>query len=401
MPITCHDLLKLNSFRNIKLIAGESGLYRTVIWPYTGTTSSVSQWLHGGELLFITGAGLDVSKKGLESLLQECLEKHLAGLVVITGDKYISSIPDSLIEYANKNAFPIFSMPWKLRLIDVTREIISAITASDDFNRKLSAFTEMLVFSKEPDETPLRELAGLYGVEIRKLNFLFSITIKKHSDKSKNSSIVPALNDILKTIETLYQKQYSIAPMYYANQVLFFCSVKDYKEREEVFNLISATFQLLASRYSEEHLSLAFGSCYMSLKDIRKSWKELLFVNKYISYFSPPNNIASFDNLGIYKLLYQFHTPEERKRFYLPFIQKILEHDEKNASELLATLKCFIENNGNLIKTADALFIHRNTLIYRINIIKKLLENPLEDIDIRISLYISIIFYEFDLKDAL
>lgn len=396
MSITCHDLLKLNSFRHIKLVAGEAGLYRTVTWPYTGTTSSVSQWLHGGELLFITGAGLDVSDEGLELLLEECLDKHLAGLVIITGDKYIRSIPNSLIEYAENNAFPLFSMPWKLRLIDVTREIISAITVSDDYNKKLSSFTEMLIFSKESDESSLRDLANLYGIPIRKLNFIFSISIQKHPEESKNYSIVPALKDIFKTIDTLYQKQYSIFPMYYANEVLCFCCVNSIKERDEIFQLISTTFQLLASRYYEEQLSLAFGSCYSNLKDMPKSWKEVIFINQYINCFSPPDNIASFDNIGIYKLLYKYPTHEDRQRFYLPCLTPIIEHDRNNASDLLVTLKHFIENNGSLIKTADALFIHRNTLVYRINTIKKILNNNLDDIDTRISLYISIIFYEFD-----
>ena len=167
MSITCHDLLSLNSFKKIKLIAGELGLYRPVIWPYTGTTSSVSQWLHGGELLFITGAGIDVSEDGLLLLLHDCLQKHLAGLIIITGNKYIPEIPQKMINLADEMAFPLFSMPWNLRLIDVTREIINAITVSDDFSKKISTFTEMLVFSSEKEEAPLRDLAGLYGVRIK------------------------------------------------------------------------------------------------------------------------------------------------------------------------------------------------------------------------------------------
>lgn len=396
MPITCNDLLKLNSFRNIKLLAGEAGLYRTVMWPYTVTTSSVSQWLHGGELLFTTGIGLDADPNHLKRFLEECIQKNTAGLVVIVGNQHIPSIPENLIEYANENDFPLFSMPWKLRLIDVTREVISAITASDDYHKKLSMFTEMLIFSKNTDEISLRETAVLYGLKIRNLNFLCTISVREHSAPNSDTRIFSILKDIFKTMETLCQNQYSLAPMYYSNEIICFCSAENEKEHDEILQLISAMFQLFLTKYSSEHLTLSFSSCYSSLTDMYKCWKEVNFVNDYITCFSPPQNTAYFDKLGVYKFLYHYPTSEERKRFYIPYIGKILEYDAKNSTELLLTLKYFIKNNGNLIKTADELFIHRNTLIYRISVIKKILNNSLEEIDTRLVLYISIIFYEFD-----
>ncbi|MBU9725011.1 PucR family transcriptional regulator [Diplocloster modestus] len=401
MSITCHDLLSLNSFKKIKLIAGELGLYRPVIWPYTGTTSSVSQWLHGGELLFITGAGIDVSEDGLLLLLHDCLQKHLAGLIIITGNKYIPEIPPKMIRLADEMAFPLFSMPWNLRLIDVTREIINAITVSDDFSKKISTFTEMLVFSSEKEEAPLRDLAGLYGVRIKTYHFLFSISIREHSEKTKNSIILSALKETFQAIENLYENQYSITPMYYANQILCFCSVKDYSEKDEVFQVVTSTFQLICTRYKDEHLSLAISSCYPELTSIRKCWKEILFLNQYLEFFSPQKRIVTFDELGMYRLLFQYSSSEDRKRFYMPYLHILLEHDENNSSEFIGTLKKFIENNGNLLKTSEALFIHRNTLIYRINSIKKLLNSSLEDIDTRITLYLSILFYEYDQKESL
>ena len=84
MSVTCQDLLPLKYFERIKLVAGQNGLDRTVTWPYVGQTSSVSQWVHGGELLFITGIAHSADK--LKDLILECIQKKLAGLVILVGN---------------------------------------------------------------------------------------------------------------------------------------------------------------------------------------------------------------------------------------------------------------------------------------------------------------------------
>ena len=125
MSVTCQDLLTLKYFERIKLVAGPNGLDRTVTWPYVGQTSTVSQWVHGGELLFITGIVHSADK--LKDLILECIQKKLAGLVILVGNEYINSIPEELLAQADAADFPLFEMPWDVKLIDVTREITDLI----------------------------------------------------------------------------------------------------------------------------------------------------------------------------------------------------------------------------------------------------------------------------------
>ena len=55
MSIQCRDLLALKSFQQIQLIAGQNGLHNLVTWPYINQTADISNWVHGGELVFETG----------------------------------------------------------------------------------------------------------------------------------------------------------------------------------------------------------------------------------------------------------------------------------------------------------------------------------------------------------
>lgn len=123
MSVTCQDLLPLKYFDHIKLVAGHNGLDRTVTWPYVGQTSTVSQWVHGGELLFITGIAHSADK--LKGLIWECIQKKLSGLVILGGNGNLMNILDagihiaqmmSIEEISNEGSNPLKKAPHPLEV---------------------------------------------------------------------------------------------------------------------------------------------------------------------------------------------------------------------------------------------------------------------------------------------
>lgn len=82
--------------------------------------------------------------------------------------------------------------------------------------------------------------------------------------------------------------------------------------------------------------------------------------------------------------------PQEQQRVLVhPALQKLLEQDKAAGSELYETLRVYLENERSLVKTATALFIHRNTLLYRLEKLQQLVELNLEDPDLRLHLRLS------------
>ncbi|MCC3868861.1 PucR family transcriptional regulator ligand-binding domain-containing protein [Terrisporobacter mayombei] len=59
--ISCHGFIKFRNIKNIKLLAGKNGLYKTVTWPYICQSMDFYKWINGGELLFLTGMGMDLN----------------------------------------------------------------------------------------------------------------------------------------------------------------------------------------------------------------------------------------------------------------------------------------------------------------------------------------------------
>ena len=102
MAVTCRDIMNLECCREIRLLAGAEGLDREVSWPYVKSMDTISEWIHGGELVFVIGFREDVSEKGLLELLDEAVRCGIAGLVLLYGGEYIKCVPKSARAYAEK-----------------------------------------------------------------------------------------------------------------------------------------------------------------------------------------------------------------------------------------------------------------------------------------------------------
>ena len=64
------DLLKQESLRDAKLVAGRNGLYRTISWPNVAQTPSIREWLIGGDVIITTGIGVSCTTETLNTILE-------------------------------------------------------------------------------------------------------------------------------------------------------------------------------------------------------------------------------------------------------------------------------------------------------------------------------------------
>ena len=88
-----------------------------------------------------------------------------------------------------------------------------------------------------------------------------------------------------------------------------------------------------------------------------------------------PSSITSFSELGIYRMLLQFAESRNPNEFFCEALERLLEYHQQADKELVKTLRAFLECNGNLTETSDRLFIHRNTLKYRLERIRDITES--------------------------
>lgn len=105
------------------------------------------------------------------------------------------------------------------------------------------------------------------------------------------------------------------------------------------------------------------------------------------------NMMVRYRELGIYQLLLSIENKETIKQYYNDMLGKLEEHDHSNGSDYLEFLNVYLNSNCNINDTADKLFIHRNTVVYKIKKINELLDCDLSEIDVRVQLYLAIMLH--------
>lgn len=92
-------------------------------------------------------------------------------------------------------------------------------------------------------------------------------------------------------------------------------------------------------------------------------------------------NVSFFQDIGLLKILYS-HDPTELAEFYHDTMDVLNEHDRRTEAELSEALKAYVFNNMDVSKTAQSMFVHRNTIRYRLRKIEELLQIDLSDLSV-------------------
>ena len=125
-------------------------------------------------------------------------------------------------------------------------------------------------------------------------------------------------------------------------------------------------------------VTIGIGTVAENIKDLARSYKEAQVALEVGKVFDTEKNIISYENLGIGRLIYQLPTT-----LCEMFLQEVFKDGSLDNldCETLLTIQCFFENNLNVSETSRKLFVHRNTLVYRLEKIRKLTGLDLREFD--------------------
>ncbi len=139
----------------------------------------------------------------------------------------------------------------------------------------------------------------------------------------------------------------------------------DTKELDKIATNIADT--LSAEFYTR--VSIGISTVVDNIKDLSRAYKEAQVAIEVGKVFETEKNIINYENLGIGRLIYQLPTP-----LCEMFLQEVFKDGSVDSldRETLMTIQCFFENSLNVSETSRKLFVHRNTLVYRLEKIRRL-----------------------------
>ena len=146
--------------------------------------------------------------------------------------------------------------------------------------------------------------------------------------------------------------------------------VREVKDNETYDDLCKAS-KVIYEMLCGENLPkarIALGTIVQEIKDVSRSYKEARMALDVGKIFYNERNVVAYSNLGIGRLIYQLPIPLCKM-----FIKEIFDSKspEDFDEETLMTINKFFENSLNVSETSRQLYIHRNTLVYRLDKLQK------------------------------
>lgn len=136
----------------------------------------------------------------------------------------------------------------------------------------------------------------------------------------------------------------------------------------ELEKMAKEMMEILRAESEDDKIHIAYGTVVNDIKEVSKSYKEAKLALDVGKIFFDEKDIVAYSTLGIGRLIYQLPIPLCKM-----FIKEIFEGKSPDEfdEETLTTINKFFENSLNVSETSRQLYIHRNTLVYRLNKLQK------------------------------
>jgi carbohydrate diacid regulator len=171
--------------------------------------------------------------------------------------------------------------------------------------------------------------------------------------------------EILRTLYSSKPKDFITAVD--EKNIIIVKEVKPTDTQEDLLKIAKTVLDMLNTEaMSMVHISI--GTVVNEIKEVSKSYKEAKMAMDVGKIFYSEKNIVAYSNLGIGRLIYQLPLPLCKM-----FIKEIFggKSPDDFDDETLATINKFFENSLNVSETSRQLFVHRNTLVYRLDKLQK------------------------------
>lgn len=358
MAITILEATKLNTFKNFKLISGFDGLNNLIekvgILDWEFFSNMKGQFIRGEFVLSSLLFAKDNSEYILEAV-KNLIEDRACGLAV--KNIYYNELPSEVIEYANSKSFPIFIFDTSAYFEDIITEVMEKIKTADNYDL-LEGKIDVLI-RQNLNKTSVKEVALEINSSFKEQFFVLYCRKKTHSEST----------NIILLIEKLRRnKRFDLhsSVLKYRNGILLIYT------GEKIVNKQSILTSLLdnANIYKDEYY-IGISNIHYDLGELDNAINESLYSEKAGEISS--NSLSDFNDIGIYMILLPYIDEIWIKKFYDRVMLPIKNYDEKYNTQLFETAVKYVENEGRIIETAESLFLHKNTVRYRIGKIKELL----------------------------
>lgn len=366
MGLTIQDMLITSENQyQMKMVAGANGWSNSISWVLMIEDTAILNNFSGKELAVTTGLGFNNTKKQID-LAKRLVERHAAGLVINTGE-HVLEISEELKKFCDDNDLPLIEVPWEIYLADMIKDLSVRIFLEGTADEQIANALINAIEKPNNQESYRKELLPYYDVDGEFQVVLFT-------------------TEGLDTMDTVDRRKLSYRLQIYIENLThngnFFYYDSDFVlmmndvSKKGFDEIVGGMLERTRKRMHDFKIYCGAGSKVNDISQLHISYKRAkAAVTRAVKQ---KEMYVEFDNMGFYRMLYMLDDNKLLKEMGEDPLKPIIDYDEKHNSNYVETLELYLKYNGSIQAVAEKTFTHRNTIIYRIANIKKLLDTDLE-----------------------
>ena len=398
--MNCKDMMQIPELTEVlKLKAGENGLQKSVRWIYFAdclqcvkSEYKIENYIHGDEFVVLTNPSVTDDSKKLMALIHQMYEYRITALGINEGQ-----ISEELIEYCEEKNLPLFELPEKYPLIDLSQIICRKLVLEENDRNAAEQLFSSILDAEHLSRERVMAQARYLNIDLEGSFFVaeFAFTSKKAESGCENEDSLAAGRNVKPMIHSElsgYIKQ-DILILPQAGSILALIP-----DREETESCIKEIFSGIVDRAQREYgmdLRIGVGNSKAYLDEVKKSRNEASAALRAAEVSGLKGNIFFYRDQGIYTLLSHVDDTRILDTYVEEKLGKLLQADELNDGKLSETLENYLNCSCNAKKTAEEMFLHRNTLNYRLKKIREILDCDLEKLDTCLELKLAFLIWRY------
>ncbi len=374
-----YDACSLHALQGTVVLAGKAYLDNIINHVNVMEVPDIENWVQANEFLMTTGYMYKDSPRQFADLIPKLKERGVAALGIKT-KRFLDSIPDSIIACAEENGLPLLLLPEQTAFSLVIRECMEEILLNE--KGRQGVFLKNLLLGRFPSEQEIYANAEQIGFDFPVNRLYTLLLVVEHEDH-----VMYEKEAIYQTLKSFfYQNGHTCHHIIHENHIVIILSYLPTRRFQS-----SPSLEKLAE---ENGITLCCYTTDLPVTALSSEYECVVKMAKAAEYNSIQIPLLRFESLGLYSILpdisgslFHYYC---REKYLLP----LETYDAEHGSQLKKTLETYLQCACNMKESAAALYIHYNTICYRIAQIQELLQIDFHDMNQLCTLYLAFLFQE-------
>lgn len=339
----------------------------------------ISNWATGGELLITSSQTLATCVDQLKAMVDEMMKYSIPALVIKFKNAQEAEEFTSLVDYATQQQFPLFSIPKDKTYLSIISPIHDILSETKRRNLMKEDLFRLLLASQIEHQSYVYSYANSLHIDLKKYFTVLALDLRGFEQLSIYKTNIRNQMHLFFNIqmEKKYIEEYLLLEN---DEVLYYLVIGTQSQLKN--NKISLSIHEFLNN---TNIMIATSKVSNS-SDIVLLFEQINFILDYGKQISK-KSIIPYADIELLNIMHQSYDPHLKSMFQ-EVLNPLLEHPF-----LINTLICYFKQNENIKLTAQELYIHINTLQYRLHKIEFLTNLRLQYLPDKLRLYLVISAY--------